>query len=257
MRPISTYLDGIDVDSNGATVRQALAMRSGIGGTVEGAIEKSLAACDRPWTTADIVESIPSPYASPGTEYNYSNPTAKLLGWAAEKAAGMSLEDAFRSLVLDGVDSERILLQGPDASPPKPWALPIEGHTSDLDPALFGTGGNLPCLGFATLARGAAAVASDAPTLARWGWELFAGNVISSESLAAMTTTDMDGHGLGIDRFADFAPEVAYGHAGSQAGYGALLAIFPERQAVVVVFINDEAADPFSGVSQLIDALDG
>ena len=65
-----------------------------------------------------------------------------------------------------------------------------------------------------------------------------------------MTTTDTDGHGLGIDRLADFAPDVAYGHAGSQAGYSALLAVLPERHAVIVVFVNDETADPFTGTSQ-------
>ena len=64
-----------------------------------------------------------------------------------------------------------------------------------------------------------------------------------------MTATDSDGHGLGIDRLPDFAPDVAYGHAGTQAGYSALLAILPERQAVIVVFINDEAADPLEHAS--------
>jgi len=57
-------------------------------------------------------------------------------------------------------------------------------------------------------------------------------------------TTLSDGeHGLGIDRSSDFPSELAYGHSGSQPGYAALLAIFPERQIVVVMFVNDEKAD--------------
>ena len=47
-----------------------------------------------------------------------------------------------------------------------------------------------------------------------------------------MTTVDRSVHGLGIDRLSDFAPDVAYGHAGSQAGYSALLTMLPERRAV-------------------------
>jgi len=255
--PLANYLDGIDVDANDATVRQALAMRSGIGTTPDGVIEKALAECDRPWSTDDVLGTVPAPFAAAGTRYEYSNPTYKLVGVAAEHASGKTLGDALGSLVFDGPGSDRILLQGPDASPPKPWALPLDGHTSGVDLARFGTGGNLPCVGFATLAWGASGIASDAPALARWGWDLFAGDVISADSLAEMTTTDSDGHGLGIDRFSDFPPDIVWGHAGSQAGYAALLAVLPERQAVIVVFMNDEQADPFSGASRLIDALDG
>ena len=104
-------------------------------------------------------------------------------------------------------------------------------------------GGTLPCLGFSTLALGSSAVASDAPSLARWGWALFSGKIIDAESLETMTTLSDGEHGLGIDRSSDFPSELAYGHSGSQPGYAALLAIFPERQIVVVMFVNDEKAD--------------
>ena len=204
--PIERYLEGVNIDANDATVRQALAMRSGIGGTPNGVINKALAECDRPWSTEDVLGTVPAPFTAAGTRYEYSNPTYKLVGVAAEQASGKKLGDALRTLVLDESDSARILLQGPDASPPKPWALPLEGHTSSIDLARFGTGGNLPCVGFATLAWGASGVASDAPTLARWGWDLFAGDVISADRLQEMTTTDTDGHGLGIDRLDDFFP---------------------------------------------------
>ena len=255
--PLADYLDGVHVNANGATVRQALAMRSGIGATPDGVIEKALAACDRPWTTADIMGTMPEPFGAADSRYEYSNPTYKLVGVAAENASGKKLADALKALVIDPHDGDRLLLQGPDAAPPKPWALPLEGHTSGLDLARFGTGGNLPCVGFSTLAWGASGVASDAPTLARWGWDLFAGKVISGAALTEMTAAPDGEHGLGIDKFADFAPDLAYGHSGSQNGYAALLAILPERQTVVVVFINDEAADTYARARELIRALDG
>jgi CubicO group peptidase (beta-lactamase class C family) len=255
--PLADYLDGLEVDANGGTVRQALAMRSGIGAALGDVVGKAFSACDRPWSTADVLATVPRPFGPAGSRYEYSNPTYKLVGIAAENASGMKLADALKSLVIDQADADRMLLQGPDATPPKPWALPVEGHGSGYDIAKFGTGGNLPCVGDTTLTRGAGAVASDAPTLARWGWALFAGSIISAESLNAMTTMEDGAHGLGIDRFSDFAPEVAYGHSGSQPGYSALLAVLPHRPAVVVVFINDESADPYAGVRHLLDALDG
>ena len=100
-------------------------------------------------------------------------------------------------------------------------------------------------------------MASDAPTLARWGWALFAGEIISAESLHAMTTVKDGVHGLGIDKYTDFLPDMAYGHAGEVSGYSALLAVLPARQAIVVVFINDDQSDPYSRAKHLIQALDG
>jgi D-alanyl-D-alanine carboxypeptidase len=255
--PLAKYLDGITVDSNGATMRQALAMRSGLGDTADAAIDKALAHCDRAWTRDEVIATIPAPFAAPGTTYHYSNPTYKLVGYAAEHAAGMPLATALRRNVLDPVSVDRILLQGPGSTTPKPWALPLEGFNGALDVAAYGTGGTLPCLGFSALSLGATAIASDAPSLARWAWGLFSGKIISAESLATMTTTDPAGHGLGIDRITDFAPDLAYGHAGSQSGYSALLTILPERKAVVVVFINDEQADPYATTASLIDGLGG
>ena len=254
--PLAAYLDGMTVDTNGATVRQALAMRSGLGATVEGATAKALADCGRAWTRSEVLATIPAPFADAGTTFYSSNPTYKLLGYAAERVAGAQLAAALRTNVLDPVGSDRILLQGRGPATPKPWALPVAGHEGPLDVARYGTGGTLPCLGFSTLALGSSAMASDAPSLARWGWALFSGKVIDAESLEAMTTLEDGEHGLGIDRLFDFPGEVAYGHSGSQPGYAALLAVLPERQIVVVMFVNDEEqANVYRYAGRLLAAL--
>ena len=188
---IANYLDGAAIDANDATVRQALAMRSGIGTTPDGVIEKALAECDRPWTTDDVLGTVPDPFAEAGTRYEYSNPTYKLVGVAAETAAGMKLGDALESLVLDGVDSDRILLQGPHAAPPKPWALPLDGHGSGLDLSQFGVGGNLPCPGFTTLAWGASRYRQRRADTRPVGMgPLRRRRHLPPESLQAMTTVD-------------------------------------------------------------------
>ena len=92
--PLAAYLDGVDVDANDATVRQALAMRSGIGVTPDGVIDKALAECDSPWSTDDVLGTVPAPVRGRRHRYEYSNPTYKLVGVAAENASGKTLGDA-------------------------------------------------------------------------------------------------------------------------------------------------------------------
>ncbi|HEV2005451.1 MAG TPA: serine hydrolase, partial [Candidatus Limnocylindrales bacterium] len=150
---------------------------------------------------------------------------------------------------------DRILLQGATRLTPKPWALPIAGHNASLDLAAYGTGGALPCLSVATFSFATSAIASDAPSLARWGWGLFSGTLLDRDSLMAMTTAEFGGYGLGIERLPDFSPNLAYGVHGGQVGYSAFLVILPERQAVAALFVNDADADVQAGARRLIRAL--
>ena len=253
--PLATYLDGIDVDANGATVRQALAMRSGLGDTVDGAISKSLDECGHPLTRAEVLATIPKPDTPAGSDYHYSNPTYKLLHWAAEQASGSSFGAALTTQLLDPVGLDRIILQGPGSSAPRPWAEPIPAKVSSFDMKQFGAGGTMPCIGFSTLSLGASAIAADAPSLAAWGWYLFAGKLIKPQSLAEMTAVDRNGHGLGIDALYDLYPEVAYGHSGSLVGYAAILAVLPERQVAVALFINNDVADTTAALGKLLVAI--
>ena len=65
----------------------------------------------------------------------------------------------------------------------------------------------------------------------------------------------MDRHGLGSTGSPTGRPTGPAFMRASQAGYAALLSVFPgnERQPVVVDVIDHEAADAFAGVSQLTD----
>ena len=254
--PISDYLGDLPVDSNGATVREVLAMRSGIGETTSAQVDAVRADCSRVWTRKEILAGIPAPHAEAGASYEYSNPGYKLLGYAAEQVTGESIDVAVDDRMFSPLGSDRILVQGPGRTTPDPWALPIAGHENDLDLAAYGTGGTLPCVSLSTYSF-QSAVASDAPTLARWGWELFSGTLIDRDSLAAMTTIGPNGWGLGIERLPEFGTTLAFGTRGSQVGYNSFLFILPEPQVVAVLFINDGAADVEAGDVQLIRALDG
>ena len=124
-------------------------MRSGIPDTPDSFITIVNAAPKRVWTTPEIIAAIPPAIASAGAQYDYSNPTYKLLDLAAEQVTGSSLASAMRSEVLDPAHSPvSLLVQSAALTTPKPWALPI---TSDaLDVAQYGAGGALPSVSDAT-----------------------------------------------------------------------------------------------------------
>ena len=253
--PLSDYLGGLHVDTNGSTVRQALAMRSGIPDTAPESLDAVVADPERIWTTPEIVAEIPPPVSPPGAELNYSNPTYKLLGYAAESVTGSALYEAMRSEVLDPADSpDTILVQNADTPTPEPWALPITSGV--LDVASYGAGGALPTISDATFAGAGTAMASDAPSLAALAWQLFAGNIVSAESLSAMTDVADDGYGLGVeDLTGGFGTATAVGHGGSKDGYQSLMAVIPDQQAVIVVFVNQRDADVTLIASRVLDAL--
>ena len=262
--PLSDYLGDLPVDANGATVRQALAMRSGIGETSAQFLTEAGVDCGRVWKREELLPSIPAPHASPGASLTYSNPTYKLLVLAAERVTGTSLEDAYQDEVFSPAGIEGMMQQGSTRSTRKPWALPIAGHEGKLELGDLGKGGMLPCASLATFSP-QNAVAGDAPSVARFGWSLFSGGLLDRDSLAAMTTVsagdspdDPDYYGLGIERVPDsFYSAVAYGAGGTDDGYRSFLAILPERQVVAVVFINDREADAQAGTWELIRALGG
>ena len=85
-------------------------MRSGLPDTPDAAIAKVNASPHRVWTTPEVIAAFPPAIALPGAAYNYSNPTYKLLGLAAEQVTGSPLAAAMRSEVLDPANSPKSLL---------------------------------------------------------------------------------------------------------------------------------------------------
>ena len=254
--PLASYLGDLKVDSNGATVREALAMQAGIPDSQPAVLDMAYADPDRVWTAPEIVATFIAP--SPGSRgsWAYSNPTYKLLGYAAEHVTGKTYAGAVRDLLLEPVGASRILVQGPERKTPKPWALPLDSHLGGRTAGSFGRGNALPSMADATFSGGGASMAGDAPSLAAWGWHLFAGDVVSADSIAVLATkSDVAGDGQGLDHFYDFGKHVAYGHAGSKSGYASLMVAFPDERAVVVVFINDDEGDTITTARRLNDAV--
>ena len=243
--PIARYLEGVDVDANKATVRQALGMRSGIGGTPDGVINKAT------WTSVidrgrPRTSSAPCPPRSRSPARGTSTRT-RPTSWSESLRSRRRQEDRRRAqlLVLDGSDSD---LSSSGRRPRHPrsrghcrWKGARAASTSR------GPGAAATCR---RRSRPSLGYIRDRQRCAYAG-SMGLGPVRGRRHLGRAPPGDDDhGHGrsrAGIDRLDDFFPDVAYGHAGSQAGYSALLTILPERHAVIVVLINDETADPFTG----------
>ena len=222
--PIARYLPGdLHVDTNGATVRQVLQMRSGLGEVAEDdvLVERALAQPDLSIDRASVLATMAAPKAPPGTVTDYVDANYILLGYVIERASGMSVAQAFRSLVLRDNALGRLVYE--DAERPQgPLALGLTDpsyHTQDgLQAALrqaLATG-YIPTRALASVLSTAAAIVSDAPTLARWGYLLYGGSVVSDGSLGLMTQFDTGAipYGMGTNDLSWPAGLTGTGHGG-------------------------------------------
>lgn len=242
--PLSKYLDpAAAARSNGATVRQALAMRAGIPDTPDAVRTAALADPRAISSIDDIVRSMPAATAPPGGAASSSNPTYKLLALAAERAAGGKWADLVRSmLVAPAAVPGTLVVQSAGTRTPGRWALP----SSD---GPWGVGGTLPFVADTSFSYGATDMAADTRSLATWGWALFAGRIVSPASLAAMAVSDGE-IGSGLDPY-----PAGLGHQGGKPGYATILLADPAKRTVVAVAVNDEEAALDVIAANLIDAL--
>ncbi len=239
--PVADHLPPtVDFDTNGATVRQLLSMRSGIPEYTDKALVEDLTADRlRRWTAAELLDLVPTDRAPAGEAYGYSNTNYLLLGLMVENVRQVPLAQVLRSGVLSGDGFDRMVFQ-PDESPTEPLAMP-SGESRD---ALEEGGGYLPSLAGATAAGGAGAIASDSVSLARWWARLCAGDVVSEASLAEMTNPLVAGeeYGLGLTA-SDLDGRQGVSHGGLHVGFSSWAQCFVDEGFVVVVLANDEDVD--------------
>ncbi len=147
-----------------------------------------------------------------GEGWEYIGTNYLLLGVIIEQVTGRSVAEVLRSGVLDRDGFERLIYQ-PDERPTDPMAMPSGAPAKTFEE----NGGYLPSHANATMFTSEGAMASDAPTLARWFRALCAGQIVSPASLDEMTDFDeRPEYGLGVwDRW----PE--YGGASGALGHTA------------------------------------
>ena len=171
-----------------------------------------------------------------------------MLGLIIEQIRGRPVAEVLRDGVLDIGGVERLIYQ-PDEVPSEPMAMPDGKSTAVLEKG----GGYLPSLAGSTSDGPGAAMASDAPSLARW-WRAFcAGKIVSQDSLTEMATLQ-DEYGLGLFEVADPYAE-GFGHTGSHLGYVSWAGCLPESGAIVVVLHNRVVEDIGGMAAPLVNAV--
>jgi D-alanyl-D-alanine carboxypeptidase len=238
----------LDFDTNGATIRHLLSQRSGLPDYYPAVKTTHSKDPLRVWNPADLLELVPPRRAPAGDVFEYGDTNYLLLGLVIEHVRGRPVADVLRDGVLDIEGVERLIYQ-PDEVPTEPMAMPGGKSSAQLKKG----GGYLPSLSSATADGPGAAMASDAPSLARW-WRAFcAGEIVSQESLTEMATF-RDEYGLGLFEVADPYAE-GVGHTGGGGGYASWAGCLPEAGAVVVV-LHNRVVEDIGGMAQpLVAAL--
>jgi len=207
-------------DANGATVRQVLAMRSGIPDLNEYKGDGFYPA-EQASTAIKVFRKLPEPKVRPGSRVHYASTNYVLLGTIIEKTSGRPLSDALGSGVLDhsGLDGLVYTVEG---------ALAADGWGVETTPS----------------------------SLARWGYELYGGFVLSDASLREMTDFQGKWYGLGVMDFSTDYGTPAFGHDGTSSATTCCSAIrlvaLPEEGMVIAVQANTAGAETSSGWNNVV-----
>jgi D-alanyl-D-alanine carboxypeptidase len=256
--PLSKYVQH-RLTGNGATVRQALGMRSGLPGFTDqesqALLSAGLAHPGRHWTMQESLAYLKGNPSPPGGDPVYSSANYWLLGLLVENVTGRSLAEAYRADLLDPAGLNRIAVQDTERPTPPLAAPPRRLHLPPPD-------GYLPYRSIASGTGPAGGIAADAQTVARWGYQLYGARLLPAETVQAMMTPPSQTnifpgarYGLGTMLFATLGAEDAFGHSGNDVGYSSLLAVLPARHLSIAVLVPDENNDVAAIVRDLLAVL--
>ena len=95
-------------------------------------------------------------------------------------------------------------------------------------------GSYLPNRAWATALGAAGGIAADAPTLAAWGYQLYGGHILTSETTRRMATPVAIGYGLGTQ-----LTNTTVGHPGRVPSYTSLLTVIPtEKMSIAILLVG-------------------
>jgi D-alanyl-D-alanine carboxypeptidase len=237
-----------------ATVRDLLGHTSGMKDPSRAFFIRAL---DRPRvapTRRQFVAAAGKP--GPRTEdAEYSNAGFVLAGLILERAGGAPIAALARRDVLSAPGGDGLALQpGERPAPPHAhsyWYPNGIGRPVDVNDG----SGLLPRRSLTAMASGAAGLAGDVPSLARWGSELLGGHVLEPSSLQEMQDvhqgTFWAGYGLGLAKWYVDDHEL-WGHTGDGIGTHSELWYMPKERVTVAVAWNDDAIDNDGGIFQAL-----
>lgn len=245
--PMSRYVHH-DLTANGVTIRQALAMRSGLPRGGKTPLSQILTKPERHWDLREDLADITGPRGPAGRSFQYNNFNFSLLGLLVESVTGESLAHALRADLLDPAGLNRIAIQ--DAERPSP---PLAAPGEDTLARFATKGPYLPNRAVASIHRADGGTAGDAPSVARWGYLLYGGHVLPGESVKQMTRFGPEDYGLATQQF-EVNGLQCVGHLGEIEGYRAALVVIPKRRTAIAILIP-HATSPFPFVSRLASAM--
>jgi CubicO group peptidase (beta-lactamase class C family) len=224
-----------------ATVRDLLGHTSGLGDPPPEHWIDVVGHPRRPVTARDYLAATPKP--GPRTEAaEYSNAGYLVLGMVLARAASEDVTSALRREVLgDGLAFQ----PGERAHEPHAHSYWYPRNLTDRVDATDRSG-LLPRRHFSAMTSTAGALAGDVPSLARWADALFAGDVVSDESLREMTRFHAgafwEGYGLGVAK-AGVDDHELWGHTGDGLGSHTELWHLPKEDLTIAVSWNDDVID--------------
>lgn len=185
---------------------------------------------DKPKTHVELLALIQNqqPDFEAGARADYNNSNYLLLGYIVEQIAGEDYKTVLGEKILHRVHldhtyyGERIGFQPGEAISHR-----YENGVWKQDRAA--------CL---DNFGGAGAIISTPQDMLTFINSLFAGELVSAESLAQMTTI-RDGYGQGLFPYGD-ANHVGYGHNGKTEGFGASLQYYPDSHLAIAYCTNGE-----------------
>ena len=238
--PAARHVEGLPAAWQGLTLRQLLNHTSGIP-----EFSKLPDYADRRRGPPDLERSLARLYAfplesAPGEKFSYSNSGYILLSHILERVTGRTFgehlrEEFFAPLGLadTAVDSNGAIVPRRAAGYFRPQGKLANAPFINMD-----------------VPMGAGALRSTVRDLWRWTEALMGGQVLSSASLAEMTTPGLGDYGLGLVIKESQGRRIIE-HGGSIEGFTAHLRYYPETRVTIVVLANVNSPAP----PKLADAL--
>ena len=221
------------------TLRDLLGHRGGIEDASERFYLAQIRRPARRFTPKDWLAAITPPHPEDSDVYNTSGFVTA--GVALRRAAGAGWLDLLRDTA-PGIALQPE--QRVEGEPARAYVYP-EGAGK---PQPFGDDGPyVPSTSLATAAWTSGGYAGSAEAMAAWADRLFAGEVISDDSLSQMTdfkesTALGDAYGLGLAR-SEFDGREAWGHLGGMPGFHTDLTHLPKEGLTLFAVWNDDLID--------------
>ena len=237
--PISRYVDGVP-SGDVITLDLLGRMRSGLADYAESDVFSQRVYAEAPagpdafaTTPRELLDwALAQPLNfPPGSQYEYSNTNAALLGMVIEKVSGLSLADYLQQNIFGPVGLTQTSFPA-NGLMPDPYA---HGYNETPDGTIVDATLWNPSWGYA-----AGQIVSSDADLKTWAAALGTGALLSpgtqAQRLSGGTTM-----APGVDyKFAIFSAEGWIGHNGVIPGYTTVMVYLPERDATLVVMVNSD-----------------